>query len=255
MKKTFIEHFLLKLSGIFTMLFIWIVLSFTKWADEGPTRMWFAKIDEVGTAIVDIFATKIIHILSSFEDIFIASIIVLLLGVIFGLAIGFFENLYRSLKWPIDFWRSIPPIIVISVLLNLDGRDELFWRIWLVMFGALPIMIMQIADAVNNSSKKRMLIFEALKTKKMFIINNIIIYEILASLFSTTRTILSFAIIIIIVSEMVFSPQHGIGEQILHFQTASEIQYVYAYAIILGLIGLLLNGIIRLFEKKYVYWQ
>ena len=139
---------------------------------------------------------------------------------------------------------------MIGILVNMDGTEELYWRIWLVVFGALPIMIMQIADAINGSSKNRMLIFQSINTSFYFKIRNILIYEILPSLFSATRTIISFAIIIVIVSEMVYAPATGIGEQILHFQTASELQYVYAYAIIIGLIGFLLNELFRYFEKK-----
>ena len=241
---------------IVLLLIIWWIFSNTKWAINGSaSRMWFADINEVAIALKDIVATKMKNVFASFILIMKATVIVIFLGVLIGIFVGFFENIYKSLKWSIDFWRSVPPILVIGILINLDGGEELYWRVWLVVFGTLPIMIMQIADSINNSSKKRMLIFQSLDTSFVFKVKNVIIYEILPSLFSTTRTIVSLAIVIIIVSEMLFSPEYGIGKQVQEFQSASEIQYVYAYAIIVGLIGLLFNEVVRFFERKIISWE
>jgi len=256
MRKIYDNPIFRNITIILIILIIWLILSSTNWAQNATTnRMWFANIYEVAAALKDIFLTKMINVISSFILILKATIVVILLGVFFGILIGYFDNVYKSLKWPIDFWRSIPPIIIIGILINLDSREEAYWRIWLVIFGTLPIMIMQIADAIYNSSKKRMLIFQSLNTSIIFKIKNIIIYEILPSLFSTTRTIVSLGIVIIIVSEMLFASEFGIGVQVQEFQSASEIQYVYAYAIIVGIIGLLLNEIIRFFEKKIISWE
>ena len=257
MRKIYNNQIFRNLAVIAFFIIIWTIISYTNWSQNGTSnRMWFANISEVYVAFKDIILTKMINVFSSFILILKATVIVILLGVFFGILIGFYDNIYKSLKWSIDFWRSIPPIIVIGILINIDtSPNESYWRIWLVVFGTLPIMIMQIADAISNSSKKRMLIFQSLNTSILFKIKNIIIYEILPSLFSTTRTIISLAIVIVIVSEMLFATNFGIGKQVQEFQSASEIQYVYAYAIIVGIIGLMLNETLRFFEKKIISWE
>jgi len=256
-KKIYNNQIFRNLSVIAIFLILWTIISYTSWSQNGTSnRMWFANIGEVLVAFKDILLTKMINVFSSFILILKATLIVIILGVFLGVLIGYYNNIYKSLKWSVDFWRSIPPIIVIGILISLDtSTNESYWRIWLVVFGTLPIMIMQIADAISNSSKKRMMIFQSLNTSILFKIKNVIIYEILPSLFSTTRTIISLAIVIVIVSEMLFSPEFGIGKNVLEFQTASEIQYVYAYAIIVGIIGLLLNETLRFFEKKIISWE
>jgi ABC-type nitrate/sulfonate/bicarbonate transport system permease component len=257
MRKIYNHQIFRNLSVIAFFIVIWAIISNTNWALNATSdRMWFATIGEVYIAFKDILLTKMVNVFSSFILILKATFVVIILGMFFGILIGFFDNVYKSLKWPIDFWRSIPPIIVISIFINLDRTvDEVYWRIWLVIFGTLPIMIMQIADAVNNSSKKRMLIFQSLDTSIMFKIKNVIIYEILPSLFSTTRTIISLAIVIIIVSEMLQSPEFGIGMHVQERQGMSQYEYVYAYAIITGIIGLLLNETLRSLEKKIISWE
>lgn len=249
--------YILKNLAIFAIILcIWTLISLLDWAKEGSNRMWFATISEVSSAIESILFTKggIQNIVPTFILILKASGIVIVLGALLGTLVGLNDTLFTSVKWSLDFWRSIPPIIIIGILINLDGREELWWRIWLVIFGALPIMISQIADTIHGSSKKRMLIFSSLNTKSFFKLK-LLFYEILSHLFSTTRTILSFAIVIIIVSEMVFAPEKSIGGEVLHRQTASEIQFVYAYAIVVGLIGVFLNSIIRYLESRLFTWS
>jgi len=239
---------------ILILLLCWHLVSLSSWAESADNNLWFSNVFEVYTAIKDILSNKSIHILTSFKLILIATSIVILVGVIFGIVIGFFEKIYRSISWSIDFWRSIPPVVVIFIFYNLDDKNELYWRIWLSIFGTLPIMIMQIADSILNAPKTRMLIFNSLNVGVLFRIKTIIIYEILPSLFSITRTIISFSIIIIIVSEMVISSDYGIGREIIFYKGAYEINYVYAYAIIIGTIGFILNKIIRLLEKIIIHW-
>jgi NitT/TauT family transport system permease protein len=216
--------------------------------------MWFAGIDEVSVAMLDIFQNYLKEITNSFYLILKSSLITIVLGTLLGLIIGFYNKLYESLNWSLDFWRSIPPIMVIGIMLNLDSTDYK-WRIWLVIFGALPLMIMQIADAVNSISKKRLQSFESVSPSTFFKIKNIVFFEILPSFFSTTRTVISFSIIIIIVSEMMFSPQYGIGKAVLNFQTAYQIDFLYAFIILVGLIGVFLNKLLRFVEKRIIKWE
>lgn len=242
---------------IVLLLLIWSVASFSGWAKNATAdRLWFAGVSEVCEALKDILLTEWINIVSSFVLITKATSLVVILGVFVGFIVGLFNGFYKILKWPIDFWRSIPPIVVIAIFINLDNtRDEIYWRVWLVVFGTLPIMVMQIADAINSSSKKRMLIFEPLNTSIIFRVKNIIFYEIRTALFSTTRTVISLAVVIIIVTEMLNAPRYGIGKQVHDYQGAYQIPYVYAYAIITGTIGLSLNESLRFFERKLVSWE
>jgi len=254
MKNLFNNDAFYNLLVIVVLLLIWFILPII---EPELNAIWFAELGETVKAIIDIFSTKLIHIYTSFKQILIATLIVVLLGVFLGILIGFYEVIYRSTSWTIDFWRSIPPIIIIFILINLDKSEgEIYWKIWLVIFGTLPIMMMQISDAIRNSSTSRMLIFEALNIGFIFKIKYIILYEILPSLFSTTRTIISFAVIIVIVGEIVYSTSsYGIGVEILHYKSTYEINYVYAYAIIIGMIGFLLNTSIRYIERKIIFWK
>lgn len=246
-----------QIAVIFSILAIWFFLSQLEWALKSPANLWFAEISETFKALWKIIISEYNHIGWSFFRVFLSAFIAIFSGTLIGILIGYFDKLYDSIKLPIDFWRSTPPIIVIPILYRWDpsGSDEYYWRIMLVLFGCLPIMIMMIADAINSSSKKRLIIFQSLNTGFWFKIRNVVLYEILPNIFSGTRTIISFAVIIIIVSEMIYSPTEGIGTQIIRYQIAYEIQFVYGYAFLVGLIGIILNILIRYIENKVITWM
>lgn len=242
---------ILSLISVIFVLAVWTSITYF----VEMNNLWFAGIDEVTNSIIHIFGNNFKEVTSTFKLITIASFITISLGIGLGLVVGFYKRIYNSLNWLLDFWRSIPPIVIIFILINLDSNTDYKWRIWLVIFGSLPIMIMQIADAIINISKKRFEAFNSAKPSSLFILKNIIVFEILPTVFSTTRTTISFAIIIVIVSEMIISPTYGIGQSIDSYQTAYEISYVYGYAIILGFIGVLLNKVLRFLEHKTISWQ
>lgn len=234
------------------IIFIWTVFTII----EIPGNVWFAGIDETFIAGWSIFTDDYLNIISSFLQILIGASLSIVFGVLIGVWIGYKSKIYNSLKPSIDFWRSIPPVIIIPILVNLDpSENEILWRVLLVMFGCVPIFTMLIADAVIESSEKKLLVFKGLNTSFKFKFKNVIFYEILPIIFSGTRTVISFAVIIVIVSEMVYPPNdYGIGKQVFDHETAYEMQYVYAYTIIVGFIGIFMNYIVRYIEKKKVWW-
>jgi NitT/TauT family transport system permease protein len=241
---------------VIVLLLLWFLVSQTKWVDTAPTNLWFAKPSEVCRAVWEIISSHFYNVFATFARVIVSVLITLISAIIGGLIIGFYSSIYSSLKPTIDFWRSIPPIVVIPILLYWDtSHQKEIWRIMLVFFGCFPILTMLIAEAINNASQNRLSIFQALNTGIGFKMKNVVIYEILPTLFTGTRTILSIAIIIVIVSEMVCGTTYGIGVKIVHYQNAYEIQFVYAYAIILGLIGFLLNNSIRKLEKRIIKWN
>lgn len=255
--KLFLKHNInTKLLVVVVIMLLWFLVAQTKWVDTAPTNLWFAKPKEVCKAVWEIISLQFINVCATFARVIVSVLITLISAIIGGLIIGYYSSIYSSLKPTIDFWRSIPPIVVIPILLYWDtSHQKESWRIMLVFFGCFPILTMLIAEAINNASQNRLSIFQALNTGIGFKMRNIIIYEILPTLFTGTRTILSIAIIIIIVSEMVCGTSNGIGVKIVHYQNGYEIQFVYGYAFILGLIGLLLNYSLRAFEKRLVKWS
>jgi NitT/TauT family transport system permease protein len=238
------------------IILIWIALSKTHWANISPTNMWFAKPNEVLLAIKDIFSNEFSEIALTFQRVFLSSFISVLLGILSGICIGYYTSVYNVLKPFIDFWRSIPPILVIPILFYWDtSYDKEYMRLMLVVFGCFPILTMLVADAVADASKERLVVFKSISPSFIFKLRNVIAFEIMSNFYTGIRAIISFAIVIIIVSEMIISPQFGIGKKILHYQSAYEIQYVYAYSIILGFIGLLLNLSILELKKRTIKWK
>ena len=180
-----------------------------------------------------------------------ASAIILSIAIPLGLTLGYLAGFYSFLKGVLDFIRSIPPVVVLPIFLFIwKGTEEQVdrGRIALACFGTIPIVVFQIAEIVEKIPRERRDFARLLNAGYLFIIRRILFYETLPFVFVAARVAVSFSIIIIVVSEMVFSPQFGIGKRITVAQYSSQTQIVYAYALLIAMSGYTFNLIPALLE-------
>ena len=55
--------------------------------------------------------------------------------------------------------------------------------------------------------------------------------------------------------ELLIDSTHGIGEQMSQLQVANRVPTVYAYIVVAGLLGLLINVGIRRVERRVLRWH
>lgn len=188
----------------------------------------------------------------------LASLITITVGTCIGLLLGYFSKIYSFFRGILDIFRSVPPVVVLPIFLFMwsgSNSPSEGWRVALSCFGTIPIIIFQIADVVESIPPERRDFARLLGASPTFIIKHILFHEILPFIFNTARVAISFSVIIVVVSEMVLSPKNGIGAIISSAQTSYETQTVYAFAILIGIVGYLLNQILYLPEKITSKWR
>lgn len=144
----------------------------------------------------------------------------LALGSSFGLIIGFLISLSpRTVKFTsfwLDFLRSLPYVALVPIFMLFFGIGEQA-KILLIAFVSLTIMALNTIQALKNINQTRILMAQSLGLNRLQIFSKIILPESLAYISAGVRHLISFALIIVIVSEMFMSTKIGLGKRIINY--------------------------------------
>ncbi|MFA5319811.1 MAG: ABC transporter permease [Candidatus Omnitrophota bacterium] len=190
----------------------------------------------------------------SFFRILYGFLLAFLIGVPLGLFLGYYGRIYGYLESLIDFFRSIPPILIFPVALLIFGIGEQS-RIAVIFFGCVSIMILNSSLGVIYSRKVRINAARIMGARWYQIISRIVIFDALPQIFVGIRVSLSMGIIIGIVTEMLVGAKYGLGSRVVYAQTAYATPELYFTIILVGLMGFAANRLLIAFENRVVHWK
>ena len=238
--------------GIVFLLVIWFVISFFNIVNSLflPSPIYvisaFFKLFFNGKIISDIVATL--------SRMFFGFLIAVIIGVPLGILMGYFNKVYLSLEFIIDFFRSIPATALIPLFLLFFGIGE-GSKIFLVGFVCALIIIVNTMYGVHNSNKLRVLVAKSMGASKSDILTKVVLPDGLPYISAGIRVALSLSLIIVIVSEMFIGTYSGLGYRILNAQLVFNTKELYALILLTGLLGYCINKLYVLFEKKVIHWS
>lgn len=178
----------------------------------------------------------------------------ILIGVPLGIALGYYASLYQLFNQPIDFFRSIPPIVFYPMLLISLGPGESS-RIATATLAASVMIILVVSKELIQRERIRTDYFLALGTKRLLMFRDIVFYEALPGTMVALRAAISWAIVIIVVTEMLVGPKFGLGARVQSVQLSSNIPDLFFTTVIIGLMGVGLNHLIEWLEHKIIFWK
>jgi NitT/TauT family transport system permease protein len=176
------------------------------------------------------------------------------IGVPLGLILGYYGKIYSYVESLIDFFRSIPPILIFPLALLIFGIGEKP-RIAVIFFGCVLIMVLNSSLGVIYSRKMRVNAAKIMGAQWHQIISRIVIFDALPQIFVGIRVALSMGIIIGIVTEMLVGAQYGLGSRVINAQTAYAVPELYFTVILVGLTGFFTNKLLILLESRIVHWK
>jgi len=240
--------------GFLLVFAFWWILATSAWADMPPRTLWLADPVDVIKRIASFSTEEWQSVLATLQRIGIGFCLVLILGVPIGLALGYSARVYRIFAGPVDFWRSIPPIAVLPLFFFVFPKGD--WaRISLVVFGCLPILFTQIADAFASIPTERRELLDQGGASLLFKQRWLYLYELLPAVFTGARIVISFSVIIVVASEMAWGAGIGLGDRINNTRFAYDTAGGYAFALVAGTFGFFVNTLIRMLERKIFFWN
>jgi NitT/TauT family transport system permease protein len=174
-------------------------------------------------------------------------------GVPLGLVMGYLPRVYSSLEFLVDFFRSIPPIVLFPLFLITLGLGEPS-KVGVAVYGCTLVLIVNSAYGVLNAPRIRRTVGTAFGFSRYGIFAHIVLPDALPQVAAGIRTALSLALVLTVVVEMMLGSTSGIGKAVYEYHLAFATDKMYATIIVAGLLGYGLNKGWLLLERKLVHW-
>ncbi|MCZ7679934.1 MAG: ABC transporter permease subunit [Sandaracinaceae bacterium] len=171
-------------------------------------------------------------------------------GLLIGLGVGARRLVYAGTEPLIEVARSVPPIMLFPVLLvAFDFADSAY--VGTIVFGCTPVMVITVARGMQALSRSKLEVLH-LHRARAAVRALALVMEILPSVVLGARVTLSIALVIAVVTEMVFTPRSGIalGALAKEAEIAFDTPVLYAALVVIASVGYLANVTLRALEER-----
>lgn len=195
------------------------------------------------------------HIGASLMRVGVGFALAVVVAIPMGLWMGRVEGAFRTLNPVFQILRPISPIAWIPVAILWFGVGNAS-PVFLIFIAAVFPMIVQTAAGVHTIEKRYLRAAENFGVSRAKLFRQVIVPAVLPEIIVGMRISLGVAWLVVVAAEMI-ALRSGLGYLIIDSRNAgNRYDLVIAGMIIIGLIGLALDGIMRLLEKlKVVRWR
>ena len=172
-----------------------------------------------------------------------------------GLWMGRVDLAYTTLNPVFQILRPISPIAWIPLAILWFGVGDVS-PIFLIFIASVFPMIVQTAAGVHTIERRYLRAAENFGVSRYTLFRRVIIPAVLPEIIVGMRITLGVAWLVVVAAEMI-ALRSGLGYLIMDSRNAgNRYDLVIAAMIIIGIIGLLLDGLTRLLEKfKSIRWR
>lgn len=191
------------------------------------------------------------HVVPSIRRVLGGWLLSALIGIGLGLLLGRSRTATNYVGGLLHFFRAIPPTLLVPFFLVTLGLDTM--AIGTIIFGTVwPILLNTIdgARAVDAVKVDTARAFRLSTTQWML---GVVLPAALPKIFAGLRLSLSIAVILMVISELIGS--NGIGRQLVEAQRDYELPTMWAWMVLLGVLGYLFNSLLLVVEGRALRWQ
>lgn len=153
------------------------------------------------------------------------------------------DQLRRSLFVIVEFFRYLPvPVFVPLTILWFGVADT--GKVVVIFLGTFCQMIPMFYDSALNARQSYGAAVFSLKWRRWDAVRNIVVPGSAPSVFDDSRICLGWAWTYLVVAELLGAP-HGLGYAIIRAQRYLATDRIFAYVIVIGLMGVLTDRIFR----------
>ncbi len=191
-------------------------------------------------------------VIPSFQRLMAGYVIASILGTAIGIVIGSHAGVRRAAEPVLEFFRAVPPVAMIPLLIMSMGFGDAM-KITVIVAGAIWPILLNTVEGVKAVDSVLDDTCRTYQIKGLARLWHFILPAASPQIIVGMRLGLSIGIVLMVISEM-FAALDGLGSAIIYFQRSYEIPQMWSGVLMLGLFGFVLSMAFRLFEHFVLGW-
>lgn len=240
---------------VLVLLVIWQLVTmagvFPPFALPSPAAVWKSLVDILHQGYGGQTLGYDIYI--SCVRILIGFIGAILIGVPIGLMMSLNKFTFDLLDPLLQFVRPVPPLAYIPLLVVWFGIGELP-KIILILVGTIPVIIIGTMSGVKSTPPLRISVARTLGASNAQIFRKVMLPSAMPEIFTAMRVGIGVAWTCLVAAELI-AASSGLGWLVQFAGQALQVSIVIVGIVIIGILGYVMELIIRKIENVVVPWR
>jgi NitT/TauT family transport system permease protein len=180
-----------------------------------------------------------------------------LLGTALAVPVGFVLGWYRAIRAFIDplinFFRALPPIALIPLVIVYFGVDELA-KVVILFYAAFFAGVIVMYEGISQISPIYVRVARTLGATDEEIFRKVIVPLAVPHMLTALRVALGVAWATLVASELI-AAQQGLGALIQNAGSFFQLDIIYVGIICIGFVALFMDLTLRALTRRFVSWQ
>lgn len=196
--------------------------------------------------------TLLENVLVSLSRVLKGYAIAMVTGLILGIFIGLFDHARRLTDLIVQIVKPIPPIAWIPLVILWFGIGE-SGKVFLIFLGGFFTMLINVVDGIRQADVKLLEVSKTAETPFIKHVFRVIIPGAAPNIFTGLRVGLSSSWMCVVAAELV-SSNTGLGYMIMNARQFGQTDVVIVGMLIIGLIGKLMDSVLKIIESRVIKW-
>ena len=209
---------------------------------------------EVAARFVELMGSRLpMDILMSTQRVFLGVLCGIALAVPVGFVLGWYKTIRTFIDPLINFFRALPPIALIPLVIVYFGVDELA-KIVILFYASFFAGVIVMYEGISQISPIYVRVARTLGATDGEIFRKVIIPLAVPHMLTALRVALGVAWATLVASELI-AAQQGLGALIQNAGSFFQLDIIYVGIICIGFIALFMDLGLRALARRFVSWQ
>lgn len=192
-------------------------------------------------------------VLMSTQRVFLGVLFGTLLAVPVGFVLGWYQDVRRFIDPLINFFRALPPIALIPLVIVYFGIGEAA-KIIILFYASFFAGVIVMYEGIAQISPIYVRVARTLGASDLEIFRRVIVPLAVPHVLTALRVALGVAWATLVASELI-AAQQGLGALIQNASSFFQLDIIYVGIICIGFIALTMDFLLRRAGRRLVAWQ
>ena len=189
----------------------------------------------------------------STQRVFLGVVLGIALAVPVGFVLGWYREVRRFIDPLLNFFRALPPIALIPLVIVYFGIEETA-KVVILFYAAFFAGVIVMYEGIAQISPIYVRVARTLGARDYEIFLKVIVPLTVPHMLTALRVALGVAWATLVASELI-AAQQGLGSLIQNAASFFQLDIIYVGIICIGFIALAMDIVLRLAARRLVAWQ